>query len=155
MLKTLIQAYHQHAVGVRRVGTYLGAGLMVAAMVLGALPELGVSHLVVELLAWAGGALGGAVLFPAASRALRKWLAGGGGVLLVVAAQWLVTSWPASQAVGFLAAVLMGLGGLAKTAAWVTAPDVARASLAPPAPSTDDDTPVHRHKAPAPPEPRQ
>lgn len=150
-MTALTQAYHLHAVGVRRAGAWLGAALLLLAMTFGAMPELGVGHLAIELLSWAGCALGGAVLLPEATTWLTRFAATGGGVLLIVAAQWLTSTWPQSGIAGFSAAVLMGVAGLAKAGALVRKPDVARASRMPPEPDTD---PGFKHPSSPPPLPK-
>lgn len=120
MLTTLVTAYHQHAVGVRRAGAWLGAALLLLAATLASLPDCGVTQTQLELLTWSGGALGGAVLLPEATRALQRWLSTGGGVALVVAAQLITAHWPGQTGAAFLAA-----------------PNVARASIEPPITTTE------------------
>jgi hypothetical protein len=129
--------WHQHAVGVKRAGAWIGVAMLLASMILGSLPELEVDHIWIELLSWAGCGLGGAVLVPEATSGLMRFSAGGGGVILVLVAREMVNRWPESSVVGFIATGMVGIAGLLKGGALVRKPDVARASTLPPEPDTD------------------
>lgn len=130
MLTTLIQAYHQHAKGVRLVGAWLGFALVVLAGVLESVPEFSGVAPIAGLLLWAGTGLAGTVFLRQAETAFGKWLAGGGGLALAAGGQYLLQAFPGNKVAEVLGMLAMGVGGLWK-GALTNRPNVARASVPP------------------------
>jgi hypothetical protein len=131
------QLYHLYA---KTWFGWLGFGLVVLASALEVAPELGVPVPVVGGIYWAGTTLAGTAFLQQAQSRFGKWMAGGGGIALAAAGQYLLQAFPGNRYAEVGGMLAMGVGGLWK-GALSKRPDAeaARASMAPPPPDPDPD----------------
>lgn len=106
-------AYHTHG---KALLSWLGFGFAILAGVLEAVPDLGVPAPVNGLLLWGGTTLAGTAFIKQAETAFGKWLAGGGGIALATAGQYLLQAYPGNRYAEVGGMLAMGVGGLWKGA---------------------------------------